>query len=212
MPATTWTPTALASEVRAWQGSGWRAVEAQHQVASMRLVRGNLADQQVGEQSDRGHGEHKGMGLAIIAAGPCGPAFDCRLSPPARAFSIIRKLFPFQVVVPGAQRVAAGLFQKKEIPFMQIGIPAEIRSGETRVAATPETVKKLAASGHHKLLVQAGAGLACSIPDAEFAAAGATMVSDVAQFRNVRVMFSPPSSMFVAPTASVSATDDPASA
>ncbi|MFN0039685.1 MAG: Re/Si-specific NAD(P)(+) transhydrogenase subunit alpha [Burkholderiales bacterium] len=64
---------------------------------------------------------------------------------------------------------------------MQIGIPAEIRSGETRVAATPETVKKLAASGHHKLLVQAGAGLACSIPDAEFAAAGATMVSDVAQ-------------------------------
>ena len=47
MPATTWTPTALASEVRAWQGSGWRAVEAQHQVASMRLVRGNLADQAV---------------------------------------------------------------------------------------------------------------------------------------------------------------------
>ena len=47
MPATTWTPTALASEARAWQGSGWRAVEAQHQVASMLLVRGNLADQAV---------------------------------------------------------------------------------------------------------------------------------------------------------------------
>jgi len=45
MPATTWTPTALASETRAWQGSGWRAVEAQHQVASMRLVGGNLPDQ-----------------------------------------------------------------------------------------------------------------------------------------------------------------------
>lgn len=45
MPATTWTPTALASEARPWQGSGWRAVEAQHQVASMRLVGGNLADQ-----------------------------------------------------------------------------------------------------------------------------------------------------------------------
>lgn len=45
MPATTWTPTALASEVRPWQGSGWRAVEAQHQVASMRLVDGDLADQ-----------------------------------------------------------------------------------------------------------------------------------------------------------------------
>jgi hypothetical protein len=45
MPAITWTPTALASEARAWQGSGWRAVEAQHQVASMRLVGGDLADQ-----------------------------------------------------------------------------------------------------------------------------------------------------------------------
>lgn len=45
MPAITWTPTALASEARPWHGSGWRAVEAQHQVASMRLVRGDLADQ-----------------------------------------------------------------------------------------------------------------------------------------------------------------------
>ena len=32
---------------------------------------------------------------------------------------------------------------------MRIGIPAEIRPGETRVAATPETVKKLAAGGKH---------------------------------------------------------------
>jgi RES domain len=45
MPATTWTPTALGSEARPWQGSGWRAVEAQHRVASMRLVGGDLADQ-----------------------------------------------------------------------------------------------------------------------------------------------------------------------
>ena len=47
MPATTWTPTALASEIFAWQGSGWRAVEAQHQVASMLLVGGSLPDQAV---------------------------------------------------------------------------------------------------------------------------------------------------------------------
>ncbi|MCA3136010.1 MAG: NAD(P)(+) transhydrogenase (Re/Si-specific) subunit alpha, partial [Rhodocyclaceae bacterium] len=38
---------------------------------------------------------------------------------------------------------------------MQIGIPAESLSGETRVAATPETVKKLLAGGHHRVLVQA---------------------------------------------------------
>lgn len=45
MRATTWTPTALASEAFAWHGSGWRAVEAQHQVASLLLVGGNLPDQ-----------------------------------------------------------------------------------------------------------------------------------------------------------------------
>ncbi|RJG03389.1 NAD(P) transhydrogenase subunit alpha [Noviherbaspirillum sedimenti] len=56
---------------------------------------------------------------------------------------------------------------------MNIGIPLETRSGETRVAATPETVKKLAAK--HELIVQAGAGLAASIPDAAYAAAGATI-------------------------------------
>ena len=36
---------------------------------------------------------------------------------------------------------------------MQIGIPAEILAGETRVAATPETVKKFAALGY-KVVVQ----------------------------------------------------------
>lgn len=45
MPATTWTPTALGSEAFAWQGSGWRAVEAQHQVATMSLALGSPADQ-----------------------------------------------------------------------------------------------------------------------------------------------------------------------
>ncbi|MBN8280746.1 MAG: RES family NAD+ phosphorylase [Gammaproteobacteria bacterium] len=50
MPAITWTPTALASEAAAWAGGGWRAVEAQHQVASMLLVRGNLADQALLEE------------------------------------------------------------------------------------------------------------------------------------------------------------------
>ena len=56
---------------------------------------------------------------------------------------------------------------------MNIGIPRESRAGETRVAATPETVKKLAASGKHALVVEAGAGAHSSIPDTEFQAAGA---------------------------------------
>ncbi len=63
---------------------------------------------------------------------------------------------------------------------MRIGIPAEIRPGETRVAATPETVKKLATGGKHTLLVQTGAGDAAAIPDREFTAAGATIVAAAA--------------------------------
>ena len=58
---------------------------------------------------------------------------------------------------------------------MRIGIPAEIGPGETRVAATPETVKKLTAGGRHSILVQSGAGSGASIPDSEFIAAGATI-------------------------------------
>ena len=60
---------------------------------------------------------------------------------------------------------------------MNIGIPAETRPGETRVAATPETVKKLAAGGRHAILVQTGAGVAASVPDKEFEAAGAKIVA-----------------------------------
>ncbi|HMK14332.1 MAG TPA: Re/Si-specific NAD(P)(+) transhydrogenase subunit alpha [Burkholderiales bacterium] len=63
---------------------------------------------------------------------------------------------------------------------MQIGVPAETRSGEKRVAATPETVKRLTAPGHHKVLVQSGAGIAASIPDSEFAASGASIVDSAA--------------------------------
>ncbi|MCG6874266.1 MAG: Re/Si-specific NAD(P)(+) transhydrogenase subunit alpha [Betaproteobacteria bacterium] len=63
---------------------------------------------------------------------------------------------------------------------MLIGIPAESRAGEARVAATPETVKKLVAGGHHKVLVQSGAGTGASIPDGQFEAAGATIASAAA--------------------------------
>jgi NAD(P) transhydrogenase subunit alpha len=64
---------------------------------------------------------------------------------------------------------------------MHIGIPAEIRGGETRVAATPETVKKYTAKGVHKVSVQSGAGEGASIPDSAYQEAGATIVTDVAK-------------------------------
>ena len=61
---------------------------------------------------------------------------------------------------------------------MLIGVPAETTAGETRVAVTPETVKKLVASGH-VLKVQSGAGVAASVTDAAYQAAGAE-ITDVA--------------------------------
>jgi NAD(P) transhydrogenase subunit alpha len=61
---------------------------------------------------------------------------------------------------------------------MRIGVPAETRAGETRVAMTPETAKKLKAQGH-TLLVQSGAGLAASVTDAAYEAVGVE-ISDAA--------------------------------
>ena len=57
---------------------------------------------------------------------------------------------------------------------MRIGIPRETAAGETRVAVTPETAKKLKAQGH-ALAVQSGAGVAASVTDEAFAAAGAAL-------------------------------------
>jgi NAD(P) transhydrogenase subunit alpha len=64
---------------------------------------------------------------------------------------------------------------------MRIGVPAETRPGETRVAATPETVKKLTTGGKHQVLVQSGAGVNAAVPDADFQAAGATIVASAAE-------------------------------
>ena len=55
-----------------------------------------------------------------------------------------------------------------------IAVTKERRAGETRVAAVPETVKKLIAAGF-SVIVEAGAGDAASFPDADYEAAGATL-------------------------------------
>ena len=55
---------------------------------------------------------------------------------------------------------------------MQIGVPAETLAGETRVAVTPETVKKLKSQGH-TVRIQSGAGVAASVTDEAYVAAGA---------------------------------------
>jgi NAD(P) transhydrogenase subunit alpha len=58
---------------------------------------------------------------------------------------------------------------------MKLGIPRETRPNETRVAATPETVKKFKGLGL-EVLVEAGAGSGAHLADADYAAAGATLV------------------------------------
>ena len=55
---------------------------------------------------------------------------------------------------------------------MLIGVPAETAPGETRVAVTAETAKKLVAQGH-TVRVQSGAGVAASLTDGAYEAAGA---------------------------------------
>ncbi|MCF7766072.1 Re/Si-specific NAD(P)(+) transhydrogenase subunit alpha [Achromobacter pulmonis] len=57
---------------------------------------------------------------------------------------------------------------------MHIGIPKETRDGETRVAATPETVKKYV-GGKHTVVVERGAGSAARYLDEAYEAAGATL-------------------------------------
>jgi NAD(P) transhydrogenase subunit alpha len=60
---------------------------------------------------------------------------------------------------------------------MKLAIPKERRPGEARVAATPDTVKKLKQLGL-EVVFESGAGVAAAVPDAAFAAAGATIAPD----------------------------------
>jgi NAD(P) transhydrogenase subunit alpha len=64
---------------------------------------------------------------------------------------------------------------------MKIGVPAETTTGETRVAVTPETAKKLVALGH-TVRVQSGAGVAASVTDAAYQAAGAEITDQAGAF------------------------------
>ncbi len=59
-----------------------------------------------------------------------------------------------------------------------IAVTKERRAGETRVAATPETVKKFIGAGY-SVVIEAGAGVAASYPDADYEAAGATLAKSL---------------------------------
>ena len=61
--------------------------------------------------------------------------------------------------------------------IMKIAVAAESDPGEPRVAATPETVKKMIGLGA-EVAVEPGAGVKSGILDADYAAAGATVAAD----------------------------------
>ena len=60
---------------------------------------------------------------------------------------------------------------------MIVGVPAEVKDNEYRVAATPEGVRELVHAGH-SVVVQAGAGVGSALPDTDFTSAGAEVLAD----------------------------------
>jgi H+-translocating NAD(P) transhydrogenase subunit alpha len=63
---------------------------------------------------------------------------------------------------------------------MKLAVPKEIRPGERRAAATPDTVARLIKLGF-EVLIESGAGAGASFPDEDYAAAGARIVTDTRQ-------------------------------
>ena len=61
---------------------------------------------------------------------------------------------------------------------MIIGVPKEIKNNEFRVSATPSGVHALVKAGH-SVIVEAGAGIGSAITDADYIAAGASIIADV---------------------------------
>src|SRR6202045_1970517 len=60
---------------------------------------------------------------------------------------------------------------------MKIAVAKEIDPSESRVAASPDTVKKFKALGVD-IAIEPGAGIKSGLPDSEFTAAGAAVSSD----------------------------------
>jgi len=94
---------------------------------------------------------------------------------------------------------------------MRIAVARETDSAEDRVAATPETVRKLKSLGA-EVVVDPGAGVKSGFPDAEYTAAGATIVQDAAKDADVVLKVRRPGALEVAhykPGALVIAIMDP---
>jgi proton-translocating NAD(P)+ transhydrogenase subunit alpha len=80
---------------------------------------------------------------------------------------------------------------------MRIAVAREADSAEDRVAATPETVRKMKALGAD-VVVEPGAGIKSGLPDGEYASAGATIVKDAVKDADVVLKVRRPGALEVA--------------
>src|SRR5438034_8417225 len=80
---------------------------------------------------------------------------------------------------------------------MRIAVAREADSAEDRVAATPETVRKMITLGA-EVVVEPGAGVKSGFPDGEYAAAGATIVKDAVKDADVVLKVRRPGALEVA--------------
>ena len=71
---------------------------------------------------------------------------------------------------------------------MKISVLKERRAGETRVAATPDTVKKLVGLGH-TVTIESGAGTVAGFPDSAFTEAGAAIAAGPAAAAGADIVF-----------------------
>ena len=78
---------------------------------------------------------------------------------------------PFRYGIHGA-----GLVGRLTLTVVKVGVPAEVKNNEYRVAITPSGVHELTGRGHD-VVIQQGAGLGSSITDDDYRAAGATIAA-----------------------------------
>ena len=71
---------------------------------------------------------------------------------------------------------------------MRIAVLKERRAGDQRVAATPDTVRKLIALGH-AVAIESGAGLTAGVRDEDYAAAGASVGSAASALNGADLIF-----------------------
>lgn len=97
------------------------------------------------------------------------PTFSCRTQLPTNSFSgkLVRAF------------ATATTVRSLKYSEVTVGCPKEIFEAEKRVAVTPENVQLLRKSGFKAVLIEKGAGVGANFSDAEYEAAGATLVDKV---------------------------------